>query len=70
MNDGEAVPQDQQWTAAGGLSLLIDVPTSGQKLTLSKVGGRPKLAVSLRPQQFRDTLFDTAWLVVWAGTAQ
>ncbi len=62
-----AIPQDQEWTAAGGLSLLIDVPTTGQKLTLSKVGGRPKLALSLRPQAFRDTLFDTAWLVVWAG---
>ncbi|TWU12060.1 hypothetical protein CA54_08760 [Symmachiella macrocystis] len=67
LDQAEPQPQDQQWTAAGGLSLLIDVPTTGQKLTLSKVGGRPKLALSLRPQAFRDTLFDTAWLVVWAG---
>ncbi len=57
----------QQWTEAGGLSLLIDVPTAGQKLTFTKVGGAPKLAVTLRPQQFRDTIFDTAWLLIWGG---
>jgi len=59
--------QQQQWSEAGGLSLLIDVPASGQKLTLSKVGGGPKLAVKLRPQEFRETMFDGAWMIVWVG---
>ncbi len=54
-----------QWTEAGGLSLLIEVPTAGQKLTLTKIGGAPKLAIQLRPQQFRDTLFSSLWLVIW-----
>ena len=57
----------QQWTAAGGLSLLIDLPTTGRKLTLSKVGGAPKLAVSLRPVEFQKTLFGAVWLAVWGG---
>ena len=65
--EGEPQPEDQPWTAAGGLSLLIDVPKTGQQITLSKVGGGPMLAMSLRPQETRDTLFDVAWLIVWAG---
>lgn len=57
----------EQWASTGGLSLLIDLPRTGQKLTLSKVGGAPKLAVGLRPRTFQETLFGIVWLVVWGG---
>lgn len=57
------------WTQAGGLSLPIDVPTTGQKLVYTKVGGDPKLALSIRPKatlRFGMGLFWTAASVIVA----
>ena len=50
---------------AGGLSLSVNVPTSGTRLTVSKVGGSPKLALSLRPQRSFQIATSLVWTLVW-----
>jgi len=53
------------WARAGGLSLEIDLPESGQKLTFSKVGGDPLLTLGLRPKASLKAGFGLAWFVIW-----
>jgi hypothetical protein len=57
------------WARAGGLSLEIDLPESGQKLTFSKVGGDPILTLGLRPKRSLEAGFGLAWFVVWVALA-
>ena len=48
-----------------GLSLEIDLPTTGQKLVFSKVGGDPKLALAIRPYASVRWGLSLAWSAVW-----
>ena len=57
------------WTSAGGLSMLIDVPQDGQKLTFSKSGGDARLALGLRPRASLEAVFSLAWTVIWLVVA-
>jgi hypothetical protein len=66
--DGEAAAA-QGWTQAGGLSLLIDVPTAGQKLVFSKAGGDAKLALAVRPQESLSLGLGALWSLVWLVVA-
>jgi len=52
------------WTQVGGLSLIIDIPKSGQKLTFSKVSGAPKLTLSIRPRRSLEIGFSVIWSAV------
>jgi hypothetical protein len=54
------------WSSAGGLSLLIEIPTNGQKLSFSKVGGEPKLTLGIRPHQTLQLALGFVWAVVWS----
>jgi len=53
------------WTGAGGLSLDVNLPQEGQKLTFSKSGGDCRLALGLRPRASLEGGFGLAWTVVW-----
>jgi hypothetical protein len=53
------------WVSAGGLSLAIDIPQDGQKLTFSKSGGDARLALGLRPRASLEVGFGLGWAAVW-----
>lgn len=53
------------WSQTGGLSLDFELPTTGRKLVFSKVGGDPKLALAVRPQESIRWGLNLAWSVVW-----
>lgn len=53
------------WTSVGGLSLAIELPKDGQKMTFSKIGGAPRLAVGLRPRASLETGGGLVWSTVW-----
>lgn len=61
--------QTAAWTGAGGLSLPIEIPQDGQKLTFSKSGGEARLALGLRPRASLETGFGLAWTLVWLAVA-
>ena len=54
-----------RWNQAGGLSLDFQLPTTGKKLVFSKVGGDPKLALAVRPQESIRWGLNLAWSAVW-----
>jgi len=56
---------EEVWSSVGGLSLDIDLPTSGQVLTFSKVGGDPKLALAARPRETLTKSLGLLWTLVW-----
>jgi hypothetical protein len=66
--DGELAAA-RGWTQAGGLSLLIDIPTAGQKLVFSKAGGDAKLALAVRPQESLSLGLGAVWGLVWLVVA-
>jgi hypothetical protein len=47
------------------LSLGFDVPLSGKKLVFSKVGGDPKVALAVRPQESIRWGLSLIWSVAW-----
>ena len=55
----------QTWSSTGGLSLLIEIPKNGQKLSFSKVGGDPKLALAVRPHQTWQLALGFLWTAIW-----
>jgi len=69
--DGAVAVETPAWSSVGGLSLKIDVPRDGQKLTFSKSGGDARLALGLRPGESLDTAFGLVWAALWllAGVA-
>lgn len=58
-------PGSGEWTTAGGLSLLIKLPTEGQSLTFTKASGNPKLALSLWPERSLEVGWGLLWTIVW-----
>tara|TARA_R110002072_G_scaffold284587_1_gene449020 strand:- start:42968 stop:51175 length:8208 start_codon:yes stop_codon:yes gene_type:complete len=58
-----------QWTKVGGLSLPIDIPTSEQSVSFSRVGGEAKLALQIRSRELVDTGVGFVWTIVWLGMA-
>lgn len=61
----ERVINPPTWTQVGGLSLPITLPTTDNKLSFSKVGGAPKLALKLQSNKVFKTGFELLWTVVW-----
>lgn len=55
------------WTQVGGLSLPITIPTTDNKLSFSKVGGAPKLALKLQSNEVLKTGFGLLWTLLWLG---
>ncbi len=60
-----AAGQSPLGNPAGGLSLGIDLPTSGRKLVFTKVGGDPKLALVVRSQESLRRGISLIWSAVW-----
>jgi hypothetical protein len=56
---------DNTGTRVAGLSLRIELPEAGQKLTFSKIGGDPLLTLGLRPRASLEAGFGLVWCVVW-----
>ncbi|MBI5757682.1 MAG: hypothetical protein HZA46_04110, partial [Planctomycetales bacterium] len=56
---------DNNGTRVAGLSLRIELPEAGQKLTFSKIGGDPLLTLGLRPRASLEAGFGLVWCVVW-----
>jgi hypothetical protein len=54
------------WKQAGGLSLDMNLPTSGRKLVFTKSGGDPKLALAIRPQESVRWGMSLIWSAVWS----
>lgn len=63
--DARQNPPAPAWTQVGGLSLPITLPTTENKLSFSKVGGAPKLALKLQSNKVFKTGFELLWTVVW-----
>ncbi len=64
-NGGGLAGGQARWNQAGGLSLDFQLPTTGKKLVFSKVGGDPKLALAVRPQESIRWGLNLAWSAVW-----
>ncbi|MBL8849601.1 MAG: hypothetical protein JNG89_07950, partial [Planctomycetaceae bacterium] len=52
------------WTSAGGLSLPLTIPAAEQELRFSKVGGDPKLTLSIRPRRTLTLGLGALWTAV------
>ena len=61
-SDRAALGVPAGWVETGGLSLPIELPTAGQTLTFTKLGGDPMLTLSVRPRT--TGLLAVRWL--WA----
>jgi len=48
-----------------GMSLKFDVPTFGKPITFSKVGGEPRLALEIKPQDSLAGGRRIMWIVLW-----
>ncbi|HVV99479.1 MAG TPA: hypothetical protein VHB77_04025, partial [Planctomycetaceae bacterium] len=57
--------QPPAWTAVGGLSLLIDIPKTGQKLTFAKVTGDARLGLGVRPHETLEKGLGLLWTIAW-----
>ena len=62
-------PASPAWTQVGGLSLPVDVPTAGYRLTFSKVSGQPRLGLRVQSRELLDRGIGLVWTVVWLGIA-
>lgn len=67
--DTDGVVSAGDWTQAGGLSLAIAIPATGQKLTFSKPGGDAKLALGFRPRASLEAILGLVWTAVWLVVA-
>ncbi|MHC4878867.1 MAG: hypothetical protein ACYTGL_20650 [Planctomycetota bacterium] len=67
--DGEYRGTQPQWTQVGGLSLPVDLPTSGYQLTFSKVSGQPKLSLRVQSRELVDRSVGLVWTIVWISVA-
>mgnify|MGYP007073181258 CR=1 FL=1 len=68
-HDGQLQSEVPVWSRAGGLSLPIDIPTSGQRLVFEKAGGDPKLELLVRPHRSLEWLFGIGWAIAWLTVA-
>ncbi|MDB5340297.1 MAG: hypothetical protein JWN70_5916, partial [Planctomycetaceae bacterium] len=59
---GNALPG---WTASGGLSLLIEIPTDGKVYSFSKLSGGAKLGLAVRPHQTWQFALGLVWTLTW-----
>lgn len=64
-NAGGLAGGQPRWSQSGGLSLDFQLPTTGKKLVFSKVGGDPKLALAVRPQESIRWGLNLVWSVIW-----
>lgn len=53
------------WSSTGGLSLAMQIPSTGQKLSFSKVGGEPRLTLLVRPRETLQLIVGVIWSAVW-----
>lgn len=52
-------------SGSSGLSLEIEIPREAQRLTFTNSGGRPRLALGVRPTESLDALWGLFWAAVW-----
>ncbi len=52
-------------TETGGLFLTLDMPTEGQPLAFSKLGGSPRLTLAVRSRDTWRVGLRWAWLLLW-----
>ena len=64
MGDSGSAPPTA-WTQAGGLSLAFEIPTDGHESSFTKIGGSPKLTLSLRPRQAWTRPLTWLWSLCW-----
>ena len=57
----------QVWDTAGGLSVAMQIPVSGQKFSFSKVGGNPELTLAIRPKETWSLGIAAVWCVAFLG---
>lgn len=50
-----------------GMSLKFDVPTFGKPITFSKVGGEPRLALNIKPEDSLSGGRRLLWILLWIG---
>lgn len=61
---GIAMPKPAAtWQASGGLSVEMDIPINGDEAAFSKVGGDPKLTLSIRPRTTRSLAMGSIWCI-------
>ncbi|MBI1314224.1 hypothetical protein GC176_23260 [bacterium] len=65
----ERIETSPEWTQVGGLSLPVEIPTSGYRLTFSKVSGQPRLGLRVQSRELLDRGIGLVWTVVWLGIA-
>lgn len=52
------------WTAAGGLSIAMDLPKNSNTLSFSKVGGNPELLLAVQSVEHNRRLWGLGWCVL------
>jgi len=57
---------DRKWTATGGLSLPIELPSFEQSIVFSKVEGKPELVVEVYSRDLISQVLGIAWAVICA----
>jgi len=65
----ERIQLSPQWTQVGGLSLPVEIPTTGYRLTFSKVSGQPRLGLRVQSRELLDRGIGLVWTVVWLAIA-
>ncbi|MCY2962159.1 MAG: hypothetical protein NT069_00660 [Planctomycetota bacterium] len=68
-NNGQEFVGGVNVRAPTGLSLQVDIPKESQRLTFTKSGGQPRLALGLRPQDSMDAGWGLLWAFGWLAIA-
>ncbi len=68
-NNGQEFVGGVNVRAPTGLSLKVDIPKESQRLTFTKSGGQPRLALGLRPQDSMDAGWGLLWAFGWLAVA-
>lgn len=63
--DARANASKPMWTQAGGLSLDVELPASGQKLVFTKTGGDPRMTLVVRSRHSVKFGLGIVWSVAW-----
>lgn len=55
-----------EWSAVGGLSLDIDLPTSGQVFSFSRMSAAQSIELAIQPRESANSIFGGIWAAVFA----
>ncbi len=64
VNEGWGFVQTD-FASVGGLSLDMEIPTTGKEYSFTKAGGAPKLALNLRSRESLDSGLGFLWSAIW-----